>query len=70
MGINMSRVVGPAVAGIAECLWAVECIHRERGFFLGAYSVFWKWPVPTVVEEMNRKTKMPVKKSCKLFFAA
>jgi MFS family permease len=73
VGINMSRVVGPAVGGgLLSAFGPTSAFIFNAISFLGLIVFFWKWPVPkdVDVEEIKAETsKMSVSQELQIIFS-
>lgn len=71
VGINMSRVIGPAVGGgLLSGFGPTSAFLVNAISFLGLILFFWKWPVPAETEEVKSAGgQMPVTQELQIIFS-
>ena len=70
VGVNMSRVVGPAVGGgLLSGFGPTSAFLVNAISFLGLILFFWKWPVPKEVEEPKSTAAMSVTQELQIIFS-
>ncbi|MFS4461180.1 MFS transporter [Bdellovibrio sp. HCB2-146] len=70
MGINISRVLGPAVGGgLLSGFGPMSAFLVNSLSFLGLIFFFWKWPVPKTFEEVKPPKEMSVSEELGIIFS-